>query len=368
VLKLNKSIYGLKQAGRVWNEKFTEDIKNIGFEMSDADPCIFIHASIPNLLLGIFVDDCFVVGNPKEVEEIKIKLCQILPMHDLGKLTYALGIKVNQEAEHITLCQDAYVKRLLEKFNMSDSKEVSTPLPLNVQKSEDNLSPFEDINLYQKLVGSLIYLSNITRPDLAYAVSHLARGMSQPTQNDWINAKRVLRYLKGTQNLGLQYQKEKKNDLIGYSDASYAEEKDRKSIGGYVFLQAGAAITWKSQKQKIVAQSSAEAEYVALAEAAKEAIWLRKFQTNFKMETNYPIVIYEDNQSAIQIANNPIHSNRTKHIEVQYHATREYVKNNQIKLKYLQTNDMIADAMTKSLAQIQFKKFREAMGLKEIKT
>lgn len=184
-------------------------------------------------------------------------------MHDLGKLTYALGIKISQEDDQITLCQDAYVKRLLEKFQMTDCKEISTPLPLNAQKAEENSEPFEDINLYQQLVGSLIYLSNVTRPDLAYAVSHLARGMSKPTKNDWVNAKRVLRYLKGTQNLGLKYQKGNKEEVFGYSDASYAEEKDRKSVGGYVFLQAGAAISWKSQKQNVVAQSSAEAEYIA---------------------------------------------------------------------------------------------------------
>jgi hypothetical protein len=368
VLKLNKSIYGLKQAGRVWNEKFTSDIKNIGFLMSDADPCIFIHESIPNLLLGIFVDDCFVVGNPKEVEEIKIKLCQILPMHDLGKLTYALGIKISQEDDKITLCQDAYVKRLLEKFQMTDCKEISTPLPLNAQKAEENSEPFEDINLYQQLVGSLIYLSNVTRPDLAYAVSHLARGMSSPTQNDWINAKRVLRYLKGTQNLGLKYQKGNKEEIFGYSDASYAEEKDRKSIGGYLFLQAGAAISWKSQKQNVVAQSSAEAEYIALAEASKESIWLQKFQTNFKMKVKNPMKIFEDNQSTIQIAANPIHSKKTKHIDVQYHAIRDYIKNNKISVKYLRTDEMVADSMTKSLAQVQYNKHKDAMGLIEVRT
>ena len=149
---------------------------------------------------------------------------------------------------------------------------------------------------------------------------------------------------------------------------SYAEEKDRKSVGGYVFLQAGAAISWKSQKQNVVAQSSAEAEYIALAEAAKESIWLRKFQTNFKMEIKNPVIIYEDNQSTIQIASNPIHSKKTKHIDVQYHAIRDYIKNNQIKVKYLRTDEMVADSMTKSLAQVQYNKHKDAMGLIEVRT
>ncbi len=134
---------------------------------------------------------------------------------------------------------------------------------------------------------------------------------------DWINAKRVLRYLKGTKNLGLSYSKERK-EFFGYSDASYAEEEDRKSVSGYIFMYAGAAISWRSQRQNIVAQSSAEAEYIALAEASKEAIWLRKMAKDFKMKIDRPLLIYEDNQSAIKLANNPLHTKRSKHIDVQY--------------------------------------------------
>lgn len=366
VLKLLKSIYGLKQAGRVWNEKFTREILNLGFKISDADPCIFVHTTIPNLHLGIFVDDCFVVGTPEKVAETKNKLCQIFPMHDLGKLNYALGIKIEQSKDCITLCQDAYVERLLEKFNMVDCKPTATPLPLKAQKEEDNNEPFEDINLYQQLVGSLIYLSNITRPDLAYAVSHLARAMSNPTMNNWIHAKRVLRYLKGTPNLALKYSKNSTDAIFGYSDSSYAEELDRKSVGGYIFIQAGAAITWRSSRQPIVAQSSAEAEYIALADAAKEAVWLRKMQKDFNIALTQPTIIYEDNQSAIKLSKNPIHSRRSKHIDVMYHATREYAKNGIIAIEYLPTENMVADALTKPLAHVLHDKFRAGMGLVQL--
>jgi hypothetical protein len=370
VLKLEKSIYGLKQAGRVWNQKFTEEILNLGFRQSDADPCIFIHVTIPNLILGIFVDDCFVVGDLKHVADLKLKLCQTFPMHDLGKLTYALGIKITQNNNpnnnSISLCQDAYVNRLLEKFGMSDCREVSTPLPIKAQKEIDKNKPFEDINLYQQLIGSLIYLSNITRPDIAYAVSHLARGMSKPTEDHWIQAKRVLRYLKGTPNLALIYSKSKLNQPVGYSDSSYAEEVNAKSVGGYLYIFANAAITWRSSKQTVVAQSSTEAEYIALAETSNEAAWLRKLMKDFNMSTTEPILIYEDNQSTIQLAKNPIHSRRTKHIEVHFHVARDYVKRKIITLKYLPTDQMIADALTKSLAHVLHSKFRAAMGLTEI--
>jgi uncharacterized membrane-anchored protein len=151
--------------------------------------------------------------------------------------------------------------------------------------------------------------------------------------------------------------------LVGYSDSSYAEEKDRKSVGGYVFNQAGAAITWRSTKQDIVAQSSMEAEYIALAESAKEAIWIRKLQREFFPKIKTSTTIKQDNQSTIKLAINPIHTNRSKHIDVRYHATRNYVQDGAIKIEYVSTNEMIADIMTKALGSTLQEKFVKLLGL-----
>lgn len=363
VLKLKKSLYGLKQAGRVWNEKFTATIIAMGFFQSAADPCIFYKFKNEDLaaVIAIFVDDCFVLGKDEEIESASRQLKEKFEMHDLGLLSYGLSIKVEQNNNNIKISQPAYVDKLLEKFNMQDCSTITTPLPPKKYINNNDNKPFADVNLYQQLVGGLIYLSNATRPDIAYSVGYLARSMQKPTEEDWKNGKRVLRYLKGTRSQGIQYNN--KEFLQGYSDSSYAEEIDRKSVGGYVFKQAGGAFSWRSTKQDIVAQSSSEAEYIALAEAVKEALWIRKLQAEMFPKISSPTTIFEDNQSTINLAENPIHTNRSKHIDVRFHATRNYVADKKVVIIFKPTAEMIADIMTKSLERILHEKFVKMMGL-----
>ena len=364
VLKLNKAIYGLKQASRNWNKKFTSVIVAMGFVQSLADPCIFYkYNQDGNLIsaIGIFVDDCLIAGGPHEIELASNKLKNLFAMHDLGLLSFALGIKFEQSVGSIKLSQTAYIDKILEKYKLMDATPCNTPLPSDF---ENDSKPFENIHLYQSLIGSLIYLMNATRPDIAYAVSYLARSMQKPTEENWRNAKQIVRYLKGTRNVHLEFRRNDKH-LFGYSDASYAEEKNRKSVSGYVFQQAGASITWRSSKQPIIAQSSMEAEYIALAEAAKECEWLRKLQKEFFPKKSFSsTIIFEDNQSAIKLTKNPLHSNRSKHIDVRYHRIQELVATKVIDVIHLAGTEMVADIMTKSLGKILHAKFVAGLGLK----
>jgi hypothetical protein len=366
VLKLSKSIYGLKQASRCWNEKFTAAIVEMGFTQSKADPCLFIKYAEkrPIVIIGIFVDDCFVAAEDAEIRLVTSQLMEKFKMHDLGMLSFALGIKVDQTRDSIKLSQVAYIDKCLQKFGMSDAKIASTPLPEKHLADKSISSPFENINQYQQLVGCLIYLSNSTRPDIAYSVGHLARNMQSPTETDWSNGKRVLRYLKGTRDLSIIYSQP--NQITGYSDSSYAEEKDRKSISGYIFMQAGAPITWRSSKQNITAQSSMEAEYIALADANNEAEWLLKLRTEIFPHVCFPIIIHEDNMSAINLSQNPVHSNRSKHIAVRFHSIRDAIAQKHVEIRYLPTSEMIADIMTKALGRILHCRFVEKMGLKNL--
>jgi len=363
VLKLNKSLYGLKQSSRVWNDTFTTAIQEMGFKQSEADPCVFINYvdSTPTAWIGIFVDDCWIIAEDEFTEKIGKMMDAKFKMHNLGKLTYSLGMQVEQTKGYIKISQPEYIDKLAEKFGLADSSKKTTPLPKKPQADAKNSKPFDKIPIYQQMVGGLIWVANATRPDIAYPVGYLARSMQKPTIADWKNAKRVIRYLKSTRMLGLKYSTTE--TTFGYSDASYAEEKDAKSASGYVFKQAGAAITWRSTKQELVAQSSMEAEYIALAEAVKEAIWIRKLQQECLPNANHQIVISEDNQSAIKLAQNPIHTNRSKHINVRYHATRDYVKKKLVKIEYCPTEDMVADIMTKSLDYAAHAKFVAALGL-----
>ena len=342
----------------------------MGYTQSAADPCIFLKYNQDGDLIsviGIFVDDCLVVGGVDQNILVKNKLMEIFKMHDLGMLTFALGIKFTQQNGSVQMSQQLYVDKMLEKFSMQDCKAINTPLPIkSAANIEQDNKPLQDINKYQQIIGSLIFISNSTRPDIAYAVSYLARAMHAPLESDLIAAKRVLRYLKGTRNYALNYNN-KDQDLIIYSDSSWAEEPGRKSVGGYASICAGASISWKSTKQAIIAMSTMEAEYIALAEAAKEAQWLRKLELElFPKKISTPTTICEDNQSTIKLSNNPLHTNRSKHIDIRYHKIQELVANKSIIVKYVPGTEMTADIMTKSLGPQLHHRHVAGLGLIDI--
>jgi hypothetical protein len=220
-----------------------------------------------------------------------------------------------------------------------------------------------DVTTYRELVGSLMYLAVCSRPDVASIVSQLARYMQEPALLHWKAAKHVLRYLRGTAELGLHYRalSQAHHVLNGYADASYGDNLDnRRSTTGYIFMLNGAAISWSSRLQQTVANSTAEAEYMSLAAATLEAIHLRGLlcEAGYAQDTT---VIFEDNQPAIHIANNPITSSRSKHIDVRYHIVRERTEAGEIQLTHISTENMIADALTKDLDKIKFTRFRSAM-------
>jgi hypothetical protein len=283
-------------------------------------------------------------------------------MKDLGNMKKIVGIRITNEPEKITLDQEEYINDMLIRFKMEDCKPTSTPMAVKNKGYKEDERIFEDEKMYKQLIGSLIYLSNSTRPDICYSVNQLARNMQNPTFENWKQGKRILRYLQGTKQIKLIYKK-KKEELCGYSDASYAEDKkDRKSTSGQVFMKNGGAISWKSRKQKIVSLSSMEAEYIALTDATKEGIWLKKMEKELNKENNI-LTIFEDNQSAIKTANNRIHNDRSKHIDVRYHFIRELIEEKKLKLVYCPTQNMIADIMTKALGKIAHERLRKAMGL-----
>jgi hypothetical protein len=218
-----------------------------------------------------------------------------------------------------------------------------------------------------------MYLMIGTRPDLAAAVSIISQFASRPTQTHLTAARRVLRYLKGSIGRRLHLgsgSTTTKNDttknlrLTGYSDANWGGDQDRRSTSGYLFYCYGGLVSWSSKKQPIVALSSTEAEYIALTHAAKEAIWLRsligELQQNLELE---PTLIYEDNQSCIALAKNPVFHARSKHIDIRHHFIRDKVESKEIELAYMSTNEMIADALTKALPHPRFSQHVGKMGL-----
>lgn len=366
VALLRKSIYGLKQAAHCWNTKFVASLLKHGFTQSQADPCVFINRTNGDTtLLGLFVDDMIIAGEAERVRHIKDQLMSEYRMKDLGRPSLILGIKVDHSVGSTSISQRQYTENLLATFGMSECKPAATPIPANLGSEFEDTTAC-DLHLYQQAIGSLIYLSNSTRPDISYAVGLLARKMANPTEGDWKMVKHVLRYLRGTPSASISYSAEpvKRDTLVGYSDASYAENPtDRKSTGGYVFLFNDGAISWRSVKQPIVALSSTEAEYIALTDSFKEAQWLQHLLQEVFSSPQLPTVIFEDNQSTIKLARNKAHSNRTKHIDVRYHYVREVIQRGQLILKYCPTESMTADIMTKPLGKILHMRHCSGMGV-----
>ncbi len=260
--------------------------------------------------------------------------------------------------------------KLIEKYGLSEANPVSTPADSNtklMKTDEKSTNSCVDPVLYQSMVGSLLYAAIATRPDIAQAVGVVSKFNANPSHAHLTAVKRILRYLKGTQDFFLEYRKTDKSfSLIGYSDADWAgDQDDRHSTSGNLFLMAGGPVSWLSKKQAIVALSTCEAEYVALSTATQETIWLRRLLDSLKTSPSGAITVMEDNQGAIAIAKNPVAHARTKHIDIRYHFIRETIQEGLIELHYCPTEKMLADILTKPLSKGRFHFIREAMGIKK---
>ena len=367
VCKLKKSIYGLKQSPCCWNEALDEHLKKIGFIQSKADPCLYIGKIDGELIcLAVYVDDIILASKkPEVIQKTKKLFASKFEVKDMGRLHYFLGVRIVQNEGNVWIGQDRYLEEVLEKFGMQNAKSVATPMEQNAKPQQVTKdSELFDSKLYQSAIGSLMYLANVTQPDISYAVHTLAQYCNQPGTVHWSMVKRVLRYLCGTRKLGLLYQRTRDTSLYVFSDADFAGDLDtRKSTSGYTLLKNKGIVSWKSKKQSIVAQSTAEAEYVALYFAVQECIWIRQLLQDLKEPQNKASVVYEDNQAAIKISENPIIHPKTKHIATKYHFTREQIESGQIALEFCPTEQMIADIMTKPLGRCRFETLRRGLGL-----
>jgi hypothetical protein len=286
VCLIRKALYGLKQSGRQWYKKLDEKLKQQKLKPLNSDPCVYINKEDGNIVIVvIYVDDLMVASdNPRKLQRLKSELSKSFEMKDLGPLSFCLGIEFTQDVKKqtITMSQSKYIKETLSRFNMENCKGVTTPINPNEKLSKEMCPKTEEEKKavemlpYQSLVGSLMYLAVSTRPDIAHAVSMLSQFNANFGEQHWRAAKRVLRYLKNTENLGLMFKKSGQ-ELVGYADADWgASIDDRRSYTGYVFNFANAAVSWESRKQRTVAMSSTEAEYMALSESTKEAIHLKQ--------------------------------------------------------------------------------------------
>ena len=290
-------------------------------------------------------------------------------MVDQGEINFCLGMSIQRDRKLgvLKINQTAYLQGVLKRFGMTQCKPVSTPM--EVGKQFEKRSPEDKpVNLkeYQAAIGSLLYASIGTRPDLSHSVGVLSQSMSNPGQDHWTGVKRILRYIKGTLNLCLKFvaSKTKNINLKAYADADWAGDGiSRKSTSGYVFQIGDSTVTWRSKRQSIIALSSTEAEYVSLCQAAQEAVWLRRLLNDVGFRQTQPMTLYEDNQGAIALTKNAKMNSRTKHIDIKFHYVRQAIEDEVLKVDYCPTEDMTADILTKSLSRVKFEKFRTMLGV-----
>ena len=364
--KLNKALYGLKQAPRAWYQTLKAELAKLGFTASQADAGLFISTdpSKPAYLLT-YVDDILIV-TPKTTSSaaIKQKLMAAFEARDLGNATFFLGMDLirDRTAKTIKLAQSRNIKDLLSKYGMDDAKTASTPANASIKLTKQGTPLDTQTHSYSALVGSLMYLSICTRPDIAQAVGALARHMANPTTDHWTAAKTVLRYLTGTPDIGITFGAGPPG-LQVFCDADHAGDIDtRRSTTGYAFIFNGGAISWASRLQPTVAASTTEAEYIAAATTIKEGLWLRKLFQDLSLDL-HTVAICADSQTALKLLKNPIVSNRSKHIDVVHHFARERVARNEVTFEYISTESMVADALTKPVPATKFNFCRAGMGL-----
>ena len=371
VCKLLKSLYGLKQAPRQWYAKMHNFLLGIGFISSQNDPCLYTrHLGTGIIFIALYVDDLLIAGNSlPEIKSIKHKLSTKFEMKDMGIARTMLGIEIKRErsVKQLFISQIEYTTTVLERFGMQNSKSISTPMDKSYLKSiGKNSKPVTDIP-YRQAIGSLMYLMVSSRPDIAFAIGKLSQRCENPCENDWIAVKRLLRYTNSTRTFGILYDGTKPLGIQGFSDADWGGCKlSGKSTSGSVFLAAGGAISWRSKKQTCVATSTCEAEYIASCFAAKDAIWLSRLLADLTNTPNpQPIRIGVDNNGAIDTAHNMSINQRNKHIDLSFHFVRDCVRKNKIELYHCNSENQVADALTKPLERNLLEKLRIMQGVQE---
>ena len=366
VCRLIKSLYGLKQAPKQWHAKFDKVMLSNGFKINECDKCVYIK-NTPNheVIVCLYVDDMLIISkNIIDINATKRILSKSFDMKDLGVADFILGIKIYRTPQGLALSQSHYIDKVLDKFKYLNFKEVKMPIDLNLALAKNKGESESQVD-YAKVLGCLMYIMNCTRPDIACAISKLSRYTSNPNKTHWMAMRRVLGYLKHTQNFALHY----KNYPIvieGYSDANWITgSTESKSTSGYVFTVGGGAVFWKSSKQTCIARSTMEAEFIALDKAGEEAEWLRNFLEDipFWPKPLTPIGIHCDSQAAIGRAGSVMYNGKSRHIRRRHNSVRQLISSRVISIDYVRSKDNVSDPLTKGLSRELVEKSSRGMGL-----
>lgn len=404
------ALYGFKQSAHRWNDRIDSYFASRGFTRLSADRCVYVlhrrqegddnnpssaaqegdtsdaaptddtSFPTPACIISLYVDDITMTGPDRELmHREREALTAEFPGAEWSPATFFLRNRILRHANgDLSIDQHHHIYHALQRFGLDNANPVRTPLDTNIRlharRADEGAG---DRQLFQELIGTLIYLAGCTRPDVSSAVHRLAQFCADPSTDHVAHAKRVLRYLKGTMNYGLlfrhtctpanrPYTTATDLELQGFVDSDWAgDTDDRKSQTGLIYTYAGAGISWRSTKQTCTALSSTEAEYLATSDAAREAKWLRRLTEELGFRSG-PIPLRIDNSSAHQLAEGSAGSRRTKHIDVRFHFVRECVADGTIRLEHVPTAHNTADTLTKALARPRFDECRTEMGVHDL--
>jgi hypothetical protein len=370
VCKLNKALYGTKQAPHEWNNTLNQFIVNeLQFKRCIKDSCVYIKSTSNNhlIILSIFVDDILIAYHKQDELEwfdVKQQFMNKFQMKDLDNVKFILGMHIKRDrvGKQLSISHELYIKNLLKKFNMQNAKSISTPSELTKLTESTNNQLLPDYP-YPSLVGSLMYTSTSVRPDITYATHSVSRFMSKYSKEHINAAKRILRYLIDKTAYGLIY-KSNINDssttsindlqlnIEAYSDADLATAPN-KSTSGYVIMINDCVVSWAAKKQTIIATSTAYAEIIANYDTICELNWITDFISELNINYVKPVVLYCDNQAAVEFSKHDTNHSRSKHIAIKYYYVKEQVDQGVVTLRWISTKDQIADIFTKALTKNQ---------------
>jgi hypothetical protein len=362
-IKLVKALYGLKQSPRQWNILIHNFILSLNFIQLSTDACIYYYSDNNIILyIALYVDDILICGsNLTSIINIKEQIKLRFKCKDLGECTSFLGSKIIRDRFNLTtiINNEHLINKLLNKFDCNGTKKSFIPIDPHSHYTRpiDPNDILTDIP-YRELVGTLLYIMMSCRPDICFTCNILSRYLDCPTNELWKLAIKTVYYLRSTKTIGIKFgdiDHINTNRLIVFSDSDWSGDFDSgRSTTGFIILCNGGPISWSSKLQPTAALSTTEAEYIALSYTLSEVLWLKQLMYDMKLVISHPILIYEDNKGAVDLANNPGYHSRTRHINVRYHFIRDHIKNSNIKVVAIPTKRQLAIMFTKGVSRPEF--------------
>jgi len=371
VLRLKKAIYGLKQAACAWWHELDRSLKALGFSRLYADAGIFVakHADGTMVIILVYVDDIILTGPNTTLVVSKKKLfMDKWECRDLGECREFLRMRIEYRGGKTYLDRVPYLEKILKRFGMADTKAAQTPLPTSYKPDPfDGTATVALRSQYQSVIGSLLYLMLGTCPDLAFAVTQMAKFTHNPSEEHLLKTRHILCYLAGMCKYALVYDGRSDAGLYAYCDSSYGDDRSdvdrrRRSTQGYYFSLANASVKWHSKMQTLISTSSTMAEYIALSDCARDCAWYKILFGELGKPMPY-VPIYGDSHGVIFNAQNPITQKGIKHVEICYHYIREQIEKGEVKVFAIPTTENVANMFTKNLGLTLFLKHRKQLGI-----